>query len=55
MEIRKATQQDLPALMDIFGRARRFMAQTGNPTQWRPDYPGLALMEQQIAQGVCYV
>lgn len=55
MEIRKATQQDLPALMKIFDRARHFMAQTGNPTQWRPDYPGIALMKAQIAQGVCYV
>ena len=55
MEIRKATTEDLPQLMEIFARARRFMAQTGNPTQWKPDYPGRALIEQQIARGVCHV
>ena len=55
MEIRQATAADLPQIMDIFEQARRFMRQTGNPTQWGPDYPGLALMEEQIRQGVCYV
>lgn len=55
VEIRQATAADLPQIMDIFEQARRFMRQTGNPTQWGPDYPGLALMEEQIRQGVCYV
>lgn len=55
MEVRRATAADLPQIMEIFERARRFMAQTGNPTQWGPEYPGRALMKQQIARGVCYV
>lgn len=34
MEIRKTTPDDLPAVMDIFSGARRYMAAHGNPHQW---------------------
>lgn len=36
MEIRKATLSDLPAVMDIYAYARRFMADHGNPWQCVP-------------------
>lgn len=55
MEIRRATPADLPEILSIFDRARQFMAETGNPTQWVNSYPGRALMEEEIARGVCYV
>ena len=55
MNIRPAQPGDLPALLEIFAHARAFMAQTGNPTQWPATYPGVELMQQQIARGVCYV
>ncbi len=34
MQIRKATEQDLDRIMEIFARARAFMAENGNPRQW---------------------
>lgn len=55
MEIRRATPADLPAILDIFDRARRFMAASGNPGQWINGYPGRALMEEELARGVCYI
>ena len=55
MTIRPATPRDLPVLLDIFTAAKAFMVRTGNPHQWREGYPGAALMEEEIARGVCYV
>lgn len=55
MKIRKATKEDLPALLAVFDRARAFMAASGNPGQWLAGYPGEALLQDQIARGVCYV
>ena len=55
MHIRTAIPADLPTLMGIFARARRFMAAHGNPGQWPDTYPGERLMAEQIRQGVCYV
>ena len=39
MKIRMATESDLPALLAIYERARAFMCETGNPTQWAGGYP----------------
>ena len=33
MQIRTAHAADLPQILNIYERARRFMVQTGNPTQ----------------------
>ncbi len=55
MNIRLSRPEDLPEIMDIFARARRFMAAHGNPRQWINGYPSLALMQQEIADEHCYV
>lgn len=55
MTIRKATLQDLDEIMEIYRRARQFMADNGNPTQWPDGYPGRHLIEQDIEKGVSYV
>lgn len=55
MTIRPAKPRDLPVLLDIFKAAKAFMVRTGNPHQWREGYPGSALMEEEIARGVCYL
>ncbi|MDD4849386.1 MAG: N-acetyltransferase [Gemmiger sp.] len=55
MEIRKATPADMPEILEIFGRARAFMAASGNPNQWVGGYPQQALMAAEIARGVCYL
>ena len=55
MPIRHATPDDLPALLDLFAQARRFMAATGNPTQWAGGYPSADLLRADIAAGCSYV
>ena len=44
MEIRKSTTEDLQEIMEIYGIARTFMKNTGNPTQWRNGYPSESLV-----------
>ncbi|MBR1560922.1 MAG: GNAT family N-acetyltransferase [Clostridia bacterium] len=56
MEIRKSTLADLPRMLDIYARARRFMADHGNPNQWGPTHwPPEALLRRDIQQGDSYV
>lgn len=56
MEIRKTTLEDLPTVMQIYARARRFMAEHGNPNQWGPtQWPPEALIRQDIQSGKGYV
>ena len=56
MEIRKATEQDLGRIMELYACARRFMAEHGNPNQWGPtNWPPEALIRQDIARGNSYV
>ena len=39
MQIRRAKLEDLPQMLLIYQRARRFMKETGNPNQWKDSYP----------------
>ena len=56
MQIRKTNAAELDELMKIFARAREFMAQNGNPTQWGPsNWPPRELVMQDIEQGKSYV
>ena len=56
MEIRKSTEQDIGRMMEIYARARRFMAEHGNPNQWGPTgWPPEALIRRDIAAGDSYV
>ena len=45
MEIRLAEAGDLPVILEIYRRARRFMAENGNPTQWGDGHPPRQLLE----------
>jgi RimJ/RimL family protein N-acetyltransferase len=53
--IRPTTAADLDAVMAIFERARRFMAETGNKEQWAGGYPPRSVIEDDIAKGTGYV
>lgn len=53
--IRPATETDLPDLMQLFAEARKFMAKTGNPTQWTGGYPSEAQLRADQADGHSYV
>ena len=56
MTIRKATEQDIGQMMAIYGRARVFMAEHGNPNQWGPTgWPPERLIREDIRQGHSYV
>ncbi len=55
MKIRKTRPEDLSEVMEIYARARGFMARTGNPTQWGSTYPEEMLIREDIAQGISYV
>ncbi len=55
MEIRKATKEDLPAILALYERARAFMAQNGNASQWGTTNPPRSLIESDIAAGKSYV
>ena len=53
--IRRATNADLPRLLEIYESARQFMRQNGNPTQWPDHYPDKALLLEDIRAGQLYV
>lgn len=53
--VRKATPADLPVILDIYARARRFMAENGNPTQWGDRWPLAEVIEEDIELGQLYV
>lgn len=55
MNIRLANVNDIPALLDIYEHARRFMAANGNPTQWPANYIQQDLLEADIATNTLYV
>lgn len=56
MHIRKSTEQDLSRILEIYARARRFMAENGNPDQWGlTSWPPEALIRQDILSGNSYV
>ena len=53
--IRPAEMQDLPAILSVYGAARQFMQQNGNPTQWAGGYPPDSLLKEDILAGRLYV
>ena len=53
--IRKTSNSDLPAVMDIYAEARGFMRKSGNINQWINGYPLQSTVENDIRAGVSYV
>ena len=54
-EIRPARLEDLDEILKIYEIAKRFMAETGNPTQWAGSYPQRELLEEDIESQGLYV
>ena len=54
-EIRPARLEDLDEILRIYDRAKKFMAATGNPTQWAGNYPQRELLEEDVANGGLFV
>ena len=56
MNVRKTTLDDLPKVMTIYARARKFMAENGNPNQWGlTNWPPEDLIRADIAAGKSFV
>ena len=56
MKIRKSTEADFDRMMEIYGIARRFMAEHGNPRQWgMTNWPPEELIRKDIREGNSYV
>lgn len=53
--VRPAQPSDWNDIMAIYARARRFMRQTGNPSQWGDAYPPETLVRRDLELGRCYV
>ncbi len=53
--IRKATYDDIPALMEIFENARGIMRASGNMNQWNDSYPSEETVRKDISEGVCII
>lgn len=53
--VRKATERDLPRILEIYETARNFMHTHGNPTQWAGKYPDPETLEDDISKGQLYV
>ena len=44
--IRLAKDKDLDAIMKIYETARKYMEETGNPSQWGKNHPPRELLEE---------
>ncbi|MBQ8129563.1 MAG: N-acetyltransferase, partial [Clostridia bacterium] len=56
MEIRHSREADFERIMEIYARARAFMAAHGNPNQWGPTkWPPEELIQSDIRSGNSYV
>lgn len=54
-EIRLAREEELEKIMAVFARARIFMRENGNPTQWPDTYPDPEAIRKEIRSGDFYV
>ncbi len=55
MEIRKTEERDVPFAAEIYKLARKFMHSSGNPNQWRTEYPSEVSIRADMAEGASYV
>lgn len=53
--VRKAILSDLPVVESIYAGARHFMAEHGNPHQWRNTEPPTATLHEDIDRGTLFV
>ena len=53
--VEKAEMKDLPRILEIYAYARNFMKETGNPDQWKDNFPPETLLAEDIEKGNLYV
>ena len=54
MEIRKASEENINVIMEVFEAARMFMRSMGNDKQWVNGYPSEELILENIRKGGFY-
>lgn len=55
MNIRRGDVSDITAVTDIYRAARKFMKDSGNPSQWGDSHPSVSLTAEDIEEGRLYV
>ena len=55
MTFRHSAPADTDAIMAVYESARRFMRESGNPSQWAGGYPPRGLIESDISGGCGFV
>ena len=55
MNVKKATQEQLEEILNIYAGAREFMRKSGNPTQWSDGYPYPEVVSADIEGDRLYV
>ena len=55
MNIRKATEADFLQITAIYARAREFMRETGNASQWKTVYPTDEIIRSDIRKGYLHL
>ena len=55
MHIRPTEPGDIPAIEKIYQKARKYMAESGNPDQWGKDWPPIGLIREDMARGESFV
>lgn len=55
LTVRQAHTSDIGIIAGIFNSARKFMAASGNATQWIDGYPTSEIVLRDIANGNCYI
>ena len=53
--IRKATEKDIPAAMELFTAAKSIMRSDGNMTQWEGNYPDEEIVRSDISKGGAHI
>lgn len=53
--IRHAGEADLSVILEIYARARKFMAENGNTVQWKNNRPSREQIEKDIEENILYV
>ena len=53
--IRIASRNDMPKILNIYERARKFMKDNGNETQWNDNFPPEDLLIEDIKKEQLYV
>lgn len=55
MNIRLADMDEFGIIEELYARARRFMAEHGNPNQWGDKYPERQMIWEDMKAGRCFV